>query len=222
MSESPISELSKKDPLRNAVAKQLQKARNIGKESLYPTDRDSIGYAEQLSGVKHLFDYVRDLGTNNFILDIGAGEALGINELSQSSLGKGLRFEATALRINPRTADNKGDVKIHAVPVETLHGISDRSVGGIIKATFDTDGKDILGVKTYTEFRQALQKLGYDIAIDRSNLITGSHDILLAIKSGGKREISAAELLQADKESASQQMELLTKEKKATTIAAVR
>lgn len=137
MSELEINKLPKGHSLRNKVAKQLKKIRSIERSlkvpysDFYSTGRKANEYVTLLSGVKNFFNYVRGLGENNLILDIGAGEMTAINQFAQSSLGEGLRFEATILT-QPKTENNLKMVKSYQVPVETLQGIPDRSVGGIM------------------------------------------------------------------------------------------
>jgi hypothetical protein len=250
MSESEISKLPKGHSLRNKVAKQLREIRSIEKSlnvpysDYYSTNRNAEDYVRLLSGVRNFFSYVRDLGESNIVLDIGAGEMTAINQFSRSSLGKGLHFEATILT-QPKKESNLKMVKSHQVPVETLRGISDRSVGGIIgvlsiayssrpilaitsidrvlvpggiiKAAFrnmDTSGKrGYAGIRKSSDFKDGFQELGYDVAVDKWNGQNGRYEsVLLAIKPGGKASVKAEKLLQADGESADQQITSLWSE----------
>lgn len=240
-----ISELPKGHFLRNAVARQLKDARSLErKKHHHITNRDGEDYVGVLLGLKHFFNYVKHLETSNLVLDIGAGELWGVRELSGSSFGEGIRFETTILR--PKTINHLGkDDVIHAVPVETLNGISDESVGGVmgvysvaysdapafairsidrvlvpggvIKATFMPKlgpyYKRVGQLKKYTEFKNELQKLNYDLATYDKYTFIENHSLLLAIKPGGKNQITAKELLKIDRESVGRQLKLLRREK---------
>lgn len=131
MSET-TSDLPNKDIRRNTIAKQIREIRNIERARLYETERDGIKYIQKLLGVLCLFDYVRRLGSTSLILDIGAGSTSGIYDLSTSSLGAGLLFEATVLSRNPALVNYLPNKQIHVTSVERLRGIKDASVGGVL------------------------------------------------------------------------------------------
>lgn len=131
MSES-VGDLPKKDIRRNTIAKQIKEIRNIESARLYETERDGIKYIQELLGVRYLFDYIRRLGDSNLILDIGAGTTSGIYDLSISSLGAGLQFEATVLSRNPAMVNYLANERVHTTSVERLRGVKDSTVGGIL------------------------------------------------------------------------------------------
>jgi len=78
------------------------------------------------------FDYLRKLDGHGLVLDIGAGTTRGISQLEKSSLGSGLSFEAVALSYSPLIKENLGLEKTHITSAESLKGVKNESVAGVI------------------------------------------------------------------------------------------
>jgi hypothetical protein len=224
-----LGELPKGHPERNKVADKIKILRSVDRRA-YEIGRDGIEYVRELQGVEKLFQYVRDLNSSNRILDIGAGRTRGIRDLSKSQYGEGLTFEATVLTMPEINEWTLRRDQIHKTSVELLNGIEDESIGGalgvysvaysespqfaarginrilvpggVFKGAFNNqNGIHDAGLKRFHEFQQEFTALGYGTAFAEGS----NGDVLLAIKSGGTKEIDAAALLQADRESAGTQ-----------------
>lgn len=231
------------DNPRSEVARQLIRIRNTERGGLYRTDRTGAEYVYNLCGLEYLFDHVRSLRTSSIILDVGSGTTRGIYELSISSLGHGLQFKATVLNIKSSLVSQYlGKEHTHATSVEVLRGIQNNSIGavlgmasvgysdqpalavrsidrilvpgGVFKGTFlrseRVEPQDSFGFKRYHAFKKAFQEKRYDTDIE----FGGKEDVLLAIKPGGEKQITAQELLQRDSETAISQMEAVSDEMK--------
>src|SRR3989338_893187 len=129
-------DLPKKHPLRNKIAEQLRSA--LKKEETPITGLSQIAfgkrgpeYALGLYGIQKLFNYIRTLPSTT-VLDIGAGNTAGVNELSKSPFGQGLKFEATVLKHDPQIKTHLGEHKTHITSAEILGNIPNGSIGGII------------------------------------------------------------------------------------------
>lgn len=232
------SDLPKRDPRRNAIAQQIREARKTDRSALHLTDRVGWEYVEQLKGVQHMFEYVRGLSSHR-VLDVGAGDTKGTHDLSRSPFGAGLEFEAVVLTNRSVIEEHLGRDRTHNTSVEMLRGIEDSSIGcviavfslaysaqpslaiegidrvlvpgGVLKARFlkkDTPRSES-SPQFALEFREALAKLGYDVAIDNTREVR----VLLAIKPGKQSSavMTAAKLMKADDDSGGSQVHLLLK-----------
>ncbi|MDO8522061.1 MAG: methyltransferase domain-containing protein [bacterium] len=94
-------------------------------------NRSGSEYISNFNGVKTLFEYTKKL-QSQVILDLGAGTARAIREISESNLGSGLVFSATVLRHSPEITKYLGISKVHISPVETLRGVADSSIGCVL------------------------------------------------------------------------------------------
>jgi ubiquinone/menaquinone biosynthesis C-methylase UbiE len=205
------------DPKRSEVAKAITRARTqerIG--SPYKINRAGWEYAHQLAGLEHLFSYVRNLPSKT-VLDIGSGTTEGVHDISQNAIAEGLHFEATVLRPRSEIAENLGLKDTHITSGEVLRGIPDASIGCIIalhslrySAAPELAAKSIHRVlvpggvlkaakleHAFSKIYDTLETLGYDINVYE---IWGGTSVLLAIKPGNISGMTAAQLLQLDKE----------------------
>lgn len=95
------------------------------------TNRGAFEYLQKLFGLEHFFQHVKQIGYPK-VLDIGTGSGRAIKELSCSSVAAGIDFETTVLTSDPRTFENLPRNKVHITSAESLRGISNESVGGVI------------------------------------------------------------------------------------------
>ncbi len=119
---------------RSEIAEQMMKARKserLDSGTRYTVHRTGKECLCMLGGLKFLFDYLRTLPSNK-ILDVGVGTGNASSVISQMLISSDLNFEATALRIIPELQKNFPKEKIHITGVETLRGIQDNSLAGII------------------------------------------------------------------------------------------
>lgn len=119
---------------RVKIATQIKEARKSerknDKES-YSIEKSGKECLYRLGGLKCLFEYLRTLPSNK-ILDVGVGAGHGSSVLSKMNISKGLDFEVTALRNIPELQKNFPREKIHITGVETLNGIQNESLAGVI------------------------------------------------------------------------------------------
>lgn len=231
-----ISTLSPDHPTRRMVDQTIELIgywdRSSARPTNYEADRNGVQYLLLLQGVAGAFDLARSLGSSSTILDVGAGTTRGIHDLSRAHFAHDLDFQATVLHPARTVSRHLGMGKTHITPVEYLQGISDNSIaavlgvgsiaysvapdyamrrvnevlvpGGIIKSTFNHTGNAVV-LRKHDAFSDELRELGYDIAIAETN--SGSWHVLLAIKPGGSRQVSAQELLAQDQETIDAQLE---------------
>jgi SAM-dependent methyltransferase len=219
--------------MRNNIAKQLKATRREERKRITEMvlDRNGREYIEYFEGITSMFEYVKSLPSNT-ILDIGAGRGRGIRELAESALGEGLRFKTTVLGNSDRIEKSDAIARVHITPAETLRGISNESIGGIlalysisycenpeivtkridevlvpggvVKATFpDLPGR----LSRTSKFIQwdALPYEHFFKGMGYDVLVHSSQrQILLALKPGGN--ISASKLMEADEKSYEEQM----------------
>lgn len=215
MSEPIVTELDR----RRLVAQRIRSLRDYERQKKsYPMDRGKEDYIEACRGLKYFFDYARTLRNSNLVVDIGAGTTRAISQIAKSELGQGLKFKATVLDKKPQVNLYLGENNTITTSAEMLKGISSESVAGIlgivsigycefpeiaakrinevlipngvIKSAF---GDGIIGTKRMFEFATAWRDMDYDVAIK-----PGEHAVLIAIKPGGNKTISASELLEKD------------------------
>ncbi len=194
------------------------------RDGQYELRRGLERYIGELDGLVPSLAYVRDHTTSNLILDIGAGEAIGINELAKDSRGEDLEFAATGL-VAP---DNPDKVPYLVTSGEYLKGVGDESVGGALalySITYSPSPEMVVNaldrvlvpggiVKTRLievvtfahagmyishsgHFVPYFERKGYDIATTYGFYSS----ILLAKKPGGNSQMSAGDLLQRDRAS---------------------
>ena len=208
---------------RRAMAQGLRGERIQDRLGRRRDNSNSADYLLRLGGLSNFFGYLRVLDEHGLVLDIGAGTTRGISQLEKGSLGSGLSFEAVTLSYNSSIKENLGLEKTHITSAENLKGVKDKSVagvislfgisyctrpdlaiysidrvllpGGVIKAGFITSEKTAYsqsGTKK-EEFAELFSGYGYDVAVDERFC-----GLLVAIKPGKQRHVSAEELLNSD------------------------
>jgi len=198
----------------------------------YIKDRNLWEYISTLEGLEFFLNYVKELSPNPLILDIGAGTTQAMHDLSIHSMGDGLSIMTTGLAKNPDAEKLIGRDRYKVTPVETLKGIEEDSVagilgvnsiaysgaldvaarridsvlisGGALKATFPigTNGRFFHSHHVFTE---ELTSLKYDIAVEQSGFL----EIILAIKPGRENLINAAELIKVDAKDVYRQQDVI-------------
>lgn len=178
--------------------------------------RDLDSYLLKLGGLAHLIDYVAQSGRGD-VIDIGAGQAVAVNQLAQHRMGRALRYLATGIVKPP---DYDGNVPYLQTGAEALEGIDSQSAGGVfaVHSIIFSVAPDMVVealdkvlvaggvVKTNLVLSQAgnyvppsqgaflpaFEAKGYDTAVDPSG------KVLLAMKPGGVLDVDASTLLHAD------------------------
>lgn len=119
--------------IRKKIAEKVRKIRKGERDKIlfYIVDRSSKDYQYCFEGLKFFFDYVRSLKTK-VVIDVGAGLTNAINEISKSELGDGIQFKATVLTRKDEIEKNLGLDKVVSTSIETLRGIKDSSIGGML------------------------------------------------------------------------------------------
>lgn len=117
--------------VQDTVAQQHERVKAVEERRGFPLIRDLGAYMHELDGLKGFLDYVRSNVGSNTIVDIGAGDGVAINQLATDRAGKGLNFMATGL-IKPEGYDRRYKVPYSEIPAETMDGIADNSLGGIL------------------------------------------------------------------------------------------
>lgn len=180
-----------------------------------------------LGGLDAFCGYVRTQTTSRHLLDIGAGNAVGINELAASPLGRDLRVTATGL-VAPYTSDEQPEKVPYIVTSgEFLDGVQG-PIGGITALYSITYSPAPLlvveAIDAVLEPGGVLKAGLYPLRwpnprdLDRMSLLpafdeyfsdmgydTASHDaisstIFVAKKPGGSSSLTAKELLTVDLE----------------------
>ena len=119
---------------RSIVAKQISRVRNSEKTidqrpgNIYKNGKETI---YKIGGLTHFFDYIKTLSSNR-VLNVGVQNGMGSRRISQMPIATGLDFEVTALRLTSQLRENFPKEKIHLTGVETLRGINDESLAGVI------------------------------------------------------------------------------------------
>ncbi|MBL8029939.1 MAG: class I SAM-dependent methyltransferase [Candidatus Doudnabacteria bacterium] len=122
---------------RKKIAEQINNARKqeTAPESLvgnkYITSRSGREVVYRMGGLMHVFEYVKTLSSNR-ILDIGTGSGNAAKKISQMPMAQGLDFSVTALSRDPELFRNFPPDKARLTGTETLRGIKNNSVGGIL------------------------------------------------------------------------------------------
>jgi SAM-dependent methyltransferase len=132
---------------RKQIADQLKKARTTERsanEESYLIHRSGKECLFRLGGLRYFFNYIRTLNTNK-VLDIGVGTGNASSVISKMDISAGLDFEVTALRNLQDLAKNFSKDKIHITEVESLRGIPNESVAGVI-------GVNSIAYATYPKF----------------------------------------------------------------------
>ena len=219
MPEKPFPEL------RQKAAEQIIRNREGERrkpKSHYEVSRELKDYEGKLHGTKHFFQYVIDHPTlPKKILEIGIGEGRGFLALSQKYKEK-LSFTGTALH---RLPDSVVPDQVRLTSAEMLTGIENASIGGIyglysipyaepvlacrrmdkvlapggvIKTIFPHQSWEMIKMKSSEPFEEVWRKMGYDIAIEERNFLYDRFMVIIAIKPGGKKTVSAKKLLEKD------------------------
>lgn len=212
------------------IAVRINDMRNVERNGFNMlTSRDGRDYLDECNGLQHYFNYVKSLNPNGTVLDIGAGTTHGCADLAHWNTAKGLRFEATVLRRDPRINEYLGFRSTHITSAEALRGFKPESIsavlsvyglayadlqavvrinevlipGGIIKATFgikDMARDDGTFLYGSGQYVRKLRELGYDV-----DVITPTkpveHAVLVAVKPGGRIQKSAHDILYGDRDS---------------------
>jgi len=117
---------------RVQIAEQIKKARKSEREDQkYECHRSGKEYFYRIGGLKNLFQYLKSLPSNK-VLDVGAGTGNASYRISQMPISDGLDFEITALRNSPELMNNFPKEKTHITEVESLNGIKNESLAGVI------------------------------------------------------------------------------------------
>ena len=217
-------------PDRVLIAGQLLQVRefDLKREKNYGNDFGFRDYIYNLNGLSEYFNYIRSLGGNNTVLDLGAGTTRAIAELESRDIGKGVNFIATVLRRQKSVSSNGIDSsRVFKTSAERLAGIPDNSVsgiisysalaysavpelvirsidrvlipGGVIKAEFNND-KTVTNPKSAYSNRKDYKKFVEELT--RLGYDVAHEDwrgeVVLAIKPGGNLGVSAYDLLMAD------------------------
>ncbi len=178
---------------------------------------DLAEYQKRFQGIEGFLHYVRLYPSSKTVLDLGAGDGNAINELASHELGRGLQPLATGLL--RETNQHLEGVPYVETPAETLNGIADQSIGGIlanysitysnepervvdsvdrvlvpgglIKSTFHEMLRyGMLPVSHTYNFAPLFEAKGYDVATQ--------HNILYAKKPGLETRFSIQQLLKLD------------------------
>ena len=210
---------------RRAVIERVAMLRREERKGFYHAARGKQSYDKYLEGYLGSLDYVRELGSTNLVLDIGAGITRAAYEISTSSEGKDLNFEATTLTFLPKINEYLGKEKVHITPAEILRGVEDSSVGlalavysitysvnpdaaidsinrvlvpgGILKGVF-RDSKD--EDATLSRLAKPINPFEQRLRSLGYDIAIGNDDgILLAKKPGGNVVRTAEEILEADR-----------------------
>lgn len=220
-----ITDLPKGSPLRTAVAQNLKTVRAMDRKCQYNNRRNGDAYMHEFKGLEYFFDHVRALDKKT-VLDIGAGTTKGVDDLSRDKIADGMDLKATTLAMIPQVkwhygSHRTGKKNVLITSAETLRHIENESIGGIlalnsiaysavpelairridqvlvpggiIKATFSVSSEYEL-FRSHELFMRELLRLGYSVAHLAENIPV----VLLAIKPGGKADVSAFDLLGKD------------------------
>ncbi len=210
------------DQKRKEAAHQIRRARWREREGRpYNRDRSGFQYIKELAGVKELFSYLKTLPSRK-ILDIGAGTTHGITDISQSSFGTDMEFEATVLNSVPQIEKYLGNERTHITSAEILRGIPDNSIACVLSVfslTYSRAPELVIGsvdrvlvpggvIKIGSDdapiwqLYQLLKDKGYDTDEDEG---WGTFRVVLGIKPGNPTAPSAASLIEKDKKTMSEQ-----------------
>ncbi|HWY78971.1 MAG TPA: methyltransferase domain-containing protein [Candidatus Sulfotelmatobacter sp.] len=102
------------------------------KNGRFNVERNLKDYMRSFPSLVSFLEYVRYQTESNKILDIGAGKAVGINELAGDPLGEGLDFTATGLVAPYNSTDEPNKVPYLTTSGEFLAGVTDESIGGVL------------------------------------------------------------------------------------------
>lgn len=214
-------------PERNQVAKQIKRARFIERKHYpdYAIHRDEYDYSRILGGLNNFFNYLKSL-KSNLVLDVGAGAGYAFAGLKDMKIAKGLKLEIVVLRNTPELGKNFKKEEIHVSPGETLRGIKNESVAGVIalnSLAYSTD--QMLAAKRIDQilvpggaikatFHQHNKVDDYDGALFRDGQVfiqtleglnydvdidtSGYNLLVLAIKPGNPNAPKATELMNSD------------------------
>lgn len=131
---------------RNAIISQISAARKSEKENKkgsYEFHRTGKECLYRSGGLEHFFEYLKTLESNK-VLDIGVGTGNASYSISKMPISAGLDFEVTALRNVPELVKNFPLKKIHITSVESLKGIPNGTLAGVI-------GVNSIGYSQYPE-----------------------------------------------------------------------
>lgn len=217
--------MSKGSSERNLLAERLRSVRAADRKSAYIFNRSGSQYLHCFNGLENYFKLISML-ESNVVLDIGAGNRVGITELSLLPIAENLEFWATVLtKTNagvPRRLDTEM-VRTFITSVETLRGIPSRSVGGVLAlnsiaycmdpytAVYSMDRVLTQGGVVKAFFWKDGPKeeadLGFRAHTDFMevfkefgyDVVSDDSQILLALKPGGPKIDTAQELLMKDR-----------------------
>ncbi len=118
--------------LRDKTATQIRLAIQDEKENVMKTNRTGADYIRSLLGLDYLFKYLEKIGEKT-VLDCGAGNTLGITQISKSLLAGDIIFDATVLRkIDSAIEQNLGREHTFRTPIETFTALADKQYGAIL------------------------------------------------------------------------------------------
>ncbi len=122
---------------RSQIADQISKARKQEKEKekdateTYKTHRSGKECLYRIGGLEHYFEYLKQLKSNR-VLDIGGGSGNASSVISHMPMSADIDYHISVLRSNPELAQYFPKDKIHITGVETLRGIENQSLAGIL------------------------------------------------------------------------------------------
>lgn len=226
--ETTVPQLPIDHPDRVEVDQALRYFTNMDLSRSYVFNRGAHHYVAILHGLSYLFDYLRQVGTSNRIVDIGGGITRAAYQLSLDPMTQGLEVWATVLRKEPAMLRFLHPLRVIETSVEYLDGIDKESVvgvlstvsigysvapeyairrideilvpGGVIKATFNNGDFSMAEFKKHNRFTTELARLGYDVETHPHKVVSMEPpwSVVLAVKPGQNSGISAKELFQRD------------------------
>lgn len=189
----------------------------------YIIDRDLDTYLTWLGGLGVFLEHARRVAASDVVVDVGAGEALAINQLSQlPGYSDRLQFVACGLT-NPRTYDPYSENKLPYVTTgaEVMDGVA-RSAGllavasitysvrpdmvvdayarslvpgGVAKAAFPHADNTALYPSGAGAYESCFKSAGFDVQHGESS--NGAH-LVVAVAPGGQPPFGAKEVLVRD------------------------
>lgn len=208
---------------RRHIAGEIFYARDKEKSALrtYNVFRGAAEYVRNLCGLQAFFDNVPE---GRPILDVGAGRGYAAEEFADVAFSHERRFIGTALRFNRSLVNAFGEGNFHITSAEVLRGVEDESIGGILGVysapAYSVNHAQVarrfnevlvpggiikvslfLTSPSRTNFMHELNDLGYDVMAQRVD----KRIIVVAIKPGGEKKISALQLLTKDNQTRTSQ-----------------
>lgn len=193
------------------------------KDRAYRMNRDLNSYLSCLGGLGLFLEHARQTPTSNLVVDVGAGEALAINQLAElAPHAIGLEFAATGLT-DPKTYDEYSEnrLRYHTTGAEVMRGIQETAglvavtsitysprpdmvvnafqrvlvPGGVVKAAFPRAENHPLYTSGSKAYAGQFMDAGFDVWTGQSE---NSAHVVVAIAPGGRPPYSAQEIFAGD------------------------